>query len=137
MTAKFHLLTSASPFPLGIAWDDARSSFDSIMVVFRSDPAGSNTTFQGTLVGYLQYTTPTTGDFMSIPCQIKSVIDDTETTGLSLSFVVKLPGPIKLGTNRHLSLWVQKPPGCNNTTSAVRTPSAWEHFYFLRGNFME
>lgn len=136
MIATFHLLTSPAPFPLGIAWTGAQSSFDKIMVVFQSDSAGSNTIFEGSLVGYLQYTSPSTGDFASTPCQVEAVIDDSETTGLSLSLVASLPGPIKLGENRNLSLWVQKPPGCHNTESAARTPSAWEHFYFLRGNYV-
>lgn len=136
MSTKFHLMTGNTPFPMGVAWDDARPSFDALTLVFQGDTANSNTMFSGTLAAYLRYTDPVTSDFVSIPCQVKANIDDTEVTGLSLSFMVNLPSPVTLGTNRKLALWVQKPPGCNNSTSAVRSPNAWQDFYFLRGNYV-
>lgn len=136
MSAKFHLLTGNTPFPIGVAWDEAKPSFDALTVVLQSDTANSNMVFSGTLAAYLRYTDPANGDFASVPCQVRAVLDDTETTGLNASFMVSLPAPVTLGTNRKLSLWVQKPPGCNNATSAVRTPTAWQDFYFLRGNFV-
>lgn len=137
MSAKFHLMTGPSPFPIGLAWDDARPQFDKVMVVFSGDTANSNTTFQGSLVGFLRYVDPTNGDFVPVPCQVEALIDDTETTGLTISMVAALPRPITLGTNRKLSLWVQKPIGCNNASSAARDALAWEHFYFLRNNYVE
>lgn len=136
MTTKFHLITGPDPFPLGLVWDGAKSMFDTVMVTFQSDTAGSNTMFSGTLITYIRYTDPSTGKLNIVPCTAKANIDDTETTGLAMSFIVKLPGPVQLGSNKHLALWIQKPPGCNTSSSAVRTPTAWKDYYFLRGNYL-